>query len=657
MTAPLRFSTQMSSAQAALMALCAVALMGACSPQADSVGSASSALDARPNAVGATGSTNKPELYRAETGSPITAAFYWDFGGPKLDTGATDRAGGIVAAYDAFLAANYAELGLALPGDRFPLKVERSEPMDGLPQSSPGFSKARLTPLLGGTLEFADGAVTVTFVGNEIISVVGRTWARSNVEPSYRDLIEAKGTDYGTARAEVVRICKELAEPHPNVQFISLERRLRYYRFGCDGEYVDYDAVLKRVAERFSAHSDDWLQFPPATTVRGMTDGGRLPNAGRWIVNLPLNDTNTKVFSGIRVDRREPAQAPCQFRLSVGSVSDGGESVFPFPNLILNGVPWAYRAIGDCNTGAGAFTNDVSTPEAFLAQNSYVQVERMAHLARRDVPTGLFAAVPNIHRATMRMNLYTNDATECAGMAGRYFWPFERICLNAVNAGTGWFTGPHEYAHYVTDMYAMSSPGWFPSCERTSVQEGAADALAISLLHRWHEFSPVSAPFTRAELTSVFQQDPGHSRALTNWTGAGSVLLPYMTYGDCGANPNLRTPYARGMVLSQIMWKIVNAARCETRNSCAAPVELHPVMPDLGRKAFTAAVIFSSHGSVELFALDWRQSLRALFQNALGAPLSATIEDQILQIFDQHTPSASASPPARHPRCPRCVAP
>jgi hypothetical protein len=566
-----------------------------------------------------------PELFREAEGEPVVAAFYNEWGGPKLDPALKDPAAAAARGYDGYLAENYRELGLVDPADRFPLEASGivTEAGEDLPPGTVlhGVTKARLTPIVGGSLAFVEGSVTVTFVRGELTSVMGRSWPARQTEAEYGWLIEAAAAlPYQEARERLRPACEELYEPHAGVELISLERQFRYYRFGCDDHFVDVDSLSGEVRERFPAYDDDWRQFPPTASVRGMTDGGRLPGLGLWMYDRAPASNLTEIFSGIRVDRWEPATAPCRFRLSVHSLTDGGLSVFPFPTTVLNGS-WAYRANGDCGTAAGAFTNTTATLPAFHAQNVHVQAERMAHIAARDEGAALFRLLPSVHQSRLRVQVATNDPGACGGNAGRYTTFNERACINTSVYREGWWTVPHEYAHYVSDMYD-SYFGLLPSCRREAVTEGIADALSLSLIHRRHDAGP---PFSGDELTWTFLADPGLTR------DSQTVRQPYVSAGLLCAQGS---KYVRGLVLSEIMWKLVNARRCESRTTCAAPAVLPDRIRFLGREAFTLTMTDSGHGSVALFAREWFQTLRALFRGE-GA-LNADLDQHLLQIFAQH---------------------
>jgi hypothetical protein len=89
------------------------------------------------------------------------------------------------------------------------------------------------------------------------------------------------------------------------------------------------------------------------------------------------------------------------------------------------------------------------------------------------------------------------------------------------------------------------------------------------------------------------------------------------------------------MVLSQIMWKLINNRLCETTNACANPI---PIGPDrvrfLGRKAFTGTLVHSGHSSPLLFGRNWKAFLLGALR--VEGLLTPSVQANIACVFAQH---------------------
>lgn len=574
-----------------------------------------------------------PLLLRAngDTG-PYIAALYTEGDGPIVPAGA-DLETGVRAALTTHFGQEASRLGLVNGTDIFPLKFVGTvaEVTEELEETLHGASRTEFTPVVGNSLVVEEGAVVVTVVGGRIVSVLGTPISRSVTEHDFSALLAAPSVAYEQARASVKALCANFLEPEPGVEHVSFERAVRYYIFGCDGDRVDWDSVADTEVRRGRTESEDWSQFVPVAGVRGLPLGPSVPVPGvPWIyTSSPV--APSQVYYGIRIDKLTtyPPPTPCEYKLSVGTGSDGGDSSFPFPTTVLNDAAWGYRASGSCITG-DAFLSPPTLVSGFHVQNVHVQAERMAHATRRDTASGLLRVMSGAMSHPLEIHLYmTQD--ECGGGGGRYAWPTERLCVDRTRYRAGWGTVPHEYGHYITDIYTNLGTPWL-NCEREAVYEGVADALNISLLHR---VMSGFGSFSASQLNAIFVAEPGLSRSGSPTAPSFSVQPPYVSVATtCDVPPT--GAYQKGFALVELMWRLVNTRACSNSQGNCAMIPLNGRLGFLGRKSFTMSLarIGVIPINVRSFASDWKNNLRALLRQE--GLLTSQVASEVNNAFAQH---------------------
>jgi hypothetical protein len=494
----------------------------------------------------------------------------------------------------------------------------------------------------GGLVE--DGALSLSFVGARLTYVGGRVWSLSGLASALGSTAGAPTVAYGIAKAAASVGCGQFYELSPGQLWINAGARLKFYRFGCGNDYLDWNAVTNQEARRSSALLEQWSQT--SANVRAHANGSRL---SLWMnASGGGSSVQTATFP-TRMDART-VSGGCEYRLTIASGS-GSSSAAPTPKTrAMVGVPpfvsmgtYHYPGVRTCpvsGTSSAPFQADpVTSPLEFWAQTYHVQVERAALFARRDVVTGLFASLQAFDND--RLTLDTNTGAACGG--GGWYFPFDtRICLPGNNGGANtrdaWGSALHEYGHYIHDEYEMGGP--------SMIREGVADALSISVLHRLKGLASGNFvdQFSAAERTTLLTTDVGlNRRCLSNGTGPLASVRTTASGGlvtvGVGRNevPGCNNYYS-GMVLSQLMWKLINNRVCAgaLTGSCSTiwTIGSEARLPFLARKAFTLAIANSSADNTIQFAVNWRANLRALL-SAEGL-LDATTASRVNLVFAEN---------------------
>lgn len=465
---------------------------------------------------------------------------------------------------------------------------------------------AAIRQYIGG-LEIADGNISVGYHADRLAVVQGQVFSASALTSALGAVIAAAVIPYESARATAKVGCTEFFEIAPGNVYLSVRDARKHYRFVCDIDEVQVDAITGDVAARFRA-ADGWSQG--TTTMSSAADGSRLSGGiqspSAWIRYADLNTPPaTQVMSGIRVAFEHINPDECRFRTQI---------VWPFPTTFKNGSPGSttpFQVKGSCF--GGAFVEPDTNQGIFHLANVHSQIERVAHVARLDRDAGLFAVQRRVDDDTLNVMVGVDPGPAfCWGQPGMYFTWGETICIRTDDYFASWATPVHEYGHYIMDAYGAASTA-FSGCDSDAISEGAADALMVSLMHR--KYSAMSG-ITDTQRRTLFMNGPGSFR---NQNGVTYTPVPNPR---ASALQECDNAYAKGMALSQVMWQLINGLHCETFSSCVAPVEIilqtekRGLLPRLARRAFTLAITSNDADDVYMLLGAWKGWLIRLLGEA-----------------------------------------
>lgn len=532
------------------------------------------------------------KYYYDDPAAPTSATqtIFWDTLGPPLDLQATggDMAAASYATYDAFVATHWTALGIASASDYFTAKLDAwtLEETDDLPVADQvGLHRIRLTPRINGLIA-VDHPVTLTFFMGNLRAFEGRVLPRAATLAAAQALLASTPLDYQTVRATAKSQCTgEFRDIAAESEFVDFGRGHRYFAFGCGEIGQRCSSIAGTLLLTYSFNSLDWPQFLPSAPTAGIALADKTsPNARQWMnTNWISYNSEPQATFQTRVDRKNPAVAPCEFRTSISSNS-GNESAWGWPTLRLNDNANIYNVTGNCTTAVGALDRSTAAAggAAYRVQTAWIQLERSADIARRDLEAGLFRTF-RTERNTFTSKAYTNTPGACWGNSGVYNRVAEFLCLNTDTMRNRWGTAIHEYGHYIQDeLETIGDLQACLDCGCNAWVEGSADALNVSILHRI--YAQVFT-YTEAERDLLFRNGPGLSRS-----GFRASHQPYVQLSSTCGNA-----YAKGMIYSQILWKLINNRLCTSfvNNACVGTQTISqsvdPV-PRAGRRALSAAL-------------------------------------------------------------------
>lgn len=551
----------------------------------------------------------EPLFVRKHATAPVTLVTIEDDSGSLRDSQSPEPALASLHAFKVFVQDNYQSFDLASASDHVAFGVDgESAPETDVPAEE-GIVDSRVTSIrqfIGG-LEIADGNISVGYHADRLAVVQGRVFSASGLMGALGPVISADVVPYESARVTAKSGCSEFFELAPGTVFLSVRDARKHYRFICDIDEVQVNAVTGQVAARFRA-AHGWNQT--TTTMSSAADGSRLSggiqSASAWIRYADLNTPPaTQTLSGIRVAVEPINPEECRFRTQI---------VWPFPTTYKNSSPGftlPFQVKGSCF--GGAFVEPNTNEPIFHMANIHSQIERVAHIARLDREAGLFAVQRRVDDDALNVMVGVDPGPAfCWGQPGIYFTWGETICIRTDDYFASWATPVHEYGHYIMDAYGAGSTA-ISGCDSDAVSEGAADALMVSLLHR--RYSAMSS-ITDAQRRTLFLNGPGNYR-----TQNGVTYTP-IPNPRASALQECDNAYAKGMALSQVMWQLVNGLHCETFSSCNAPVDivLQPekrhLLPRLARRAFTLAITNNDVDDVYMLLGAWKAWLIRLLGEA-----------------------------------------
>lgn len=161
--------------------------------------------------------------------------------------------------------------------------------------------------------------------------------------------------------------------------------------------------------------------------------------------------------------------------------------------------------------------------------------------------------------------------------------------------------------------------------------EGTADAFGLSIVHRRQATLTGASDFSSTEQRSLVATNVMLPRGAPSTSLVHDALSRYVQVGDTcssfGPGGGPANAYAVGMMLPQIMWQLINNARCDSFNNCANPqtISSSTRFPFLARKAFSTAIINNGWDHPKHVAFAWRAVLRRLLaQEGLLTTQTAT---------------------------------
>ncbi len=442
-----------------------------------------------------------------------------------------------------FLSDNSARL--RAPGPRVQIELQRvsEDEVNGVPRTSLSYAQ------YVDAYRVLDGELIATFANNTLVAFHGRVLDDA---PALASIARS-----ATAEAPCTVVNRE--EPVYSRTYAS-PVLLRYC--GSLKQLVTLDG--KQVLESENT-SMDWTQtFGPVNSLQTSNPGGS------WFGHV-------KTIGSVVSCPHDNAPPGCNTRrLSIGSVpiqtsgstiqlnhetQSATDAAPPFPaTYSQNNSVFAATSF----TGADSYTTTLKA----LGQVAHERIGGVASRVANDWAIGLWAYRYPSNNDSLRVYVWNDVDSRCGSGAPGSFTPStEDICLNfGFSPGFDWSRTPmHEYGHYLHHSYGLGSS----SCDEKAVTEGLADALSISL--EWARQNPT----------------PGHSRFITGLgfarsysLGASQGVTTNGNFATMGMNCSHHNDnkYAKGMAISQVLWKLLNNRFCDYRSgSCT----YRNVIPDM----------------------------------------------------------------------------